>query len=44
VCEALQQLPTIGEKTAARLLSLFGEETLAEMLEDNVYEVRPEVA
>ena len=34
----LQQLPTIGDKTAARLLSLFGEDTLAEMLEDNVYE------
>lgn len=38
VREALQQLPTIGEKTAAKLLSIFGEETLAEMLEDKVYE------
>ena len=38
VRQALQQLPTIGDKTAARLLSLFGEDTLAEMLEDNVYE------
>ena len=38
VYDALQQLPTIGEKTAARLLSIFGEDTLAGMLEDNVYE------
>ena len=36
--EAIKQIPTIGEKTAARLLATFGEDMLAGMLEDNVYE------
>lgn len=38
VLDALQQLPTIGAKTAERLLGSFGEELLGSMLEDNVYE------
>ncbi|WP_420712402.1 SNF2-related protein [Niveibacterium sp. 24ML] len=38
VLDALQKLPTIGEKTAQRLLSGFGEDLLGSMLEDNVFE------
>lgn len=38
VLNALQQMPTIGPVSAKRLLSKFGEKTLAAMLEDNVYE------
>ena len=37
VLDTVQQLPTIGPKTADRLLSLFGEDSLADMLSDNVY-------
>lgn len=36
--EAITQLPTIGEKTADRLLDTFGEDMLGGMLEDNVHE------
>jgi hypothetical protein len=36
--EALTQIPTIGDKTASRLVSAFGEDLLAGMLEDNVFE------
>lgn len=36
--DALRQIPTIGEKTAGRLLARFGEDMLAGMLEDNLYE------
>lgn len=38
VADALKQLPTIGEKTADRLLNTFGEDMLGEMLADNIYE------
>lgn len=38
VLGALQQMPTIGEKTAKRLLGAFGVDTLGAMLDDNVYE------
>jgi hypothetical protein len=38
VLDALKQMPTIGEKTAMRLLDKFGEELLGSMLGDNVYE------
>jgi len=38
VHRALLQIPTIGPKSADRLLSMFGEEALEEMLSDNVYE------
>ena len=38
VGEALRQIPTIGAKTADRLLGAFGEELLSGMLGDNVYE------
>ncbi|RMX08210.1 helicase [Corticibacter populi] len=38
VLGALQQLPTIGPTTAKKLLKTFGEEFLAGMLEDNVYD------
>ncbi|NMG15747.1 SNF2-related protein [Aromatoleum bremense] len=38
VVDALQQLPTIGAKTAERLVSRFGEEMLGAMLADNLYE------
>ncbi len=38
VFAAMKQLPTIGEKTARKLLNLFGESMLGAMLEDNVYE------
>jgi hypothetical protein len=37
VLDALRQLPTIGPKTAERLISAFGENRLAGMLEDNFY-------
>ena len=36
--ESLTRIPTIGAKTAERLLATFGEDLLAGMLEDNVYE------
>ena len=35
---AMCQLPTIGKKTAEKLISSFGEELLSGMLEDNLYE------
>lgn len=38
VAEALQQMPTIGPKKAEQLLGAFGEDLLATMLEDNLYE------
>jgi superfamily II DNA or RNA helicase len=38
VLAAMQQLPTIGTKTARRLLDKFGATMLGDMLEDNVYE------
>ena len=38
VLAALKQMPTIGDKTARRLLDTFGEQQLSAMLEDNVYE------
>ena len=38
VLDALQQMPTIGEKTAQALITRFGEDLLGSMLEDNVYE------
>ena len=38
VKEAMCQLPTIGPKTADKLLRTFGEELLAGMLADNVHE------
>ena len=38
VRQALLQIPTIGPKSADRLLATFGESTLTEMLSDNVYE------
>jgi hypothetical protein len=38
VLDALRQMPTIGPKTAERLLNRFGEELLGSMLGDNVYE------
>lgn len=37
VMDTVQQLPTIGPKTAHRLLNLFGEDAIADMLADNVY-------
>jgi hypothetical protein len=37
VLEAMCQIPTIGPKTANRLVSVFGEELLQGMLADNVY-------
>lgn len=36
--DSIRQIPTIGEKTAQRLLDQFGTEMLSGMLEDNVYE------
>lgn len=39
VQEALQQLPTIGAKTAQNLVARFGEDLLGGMLADNVYEL-----
>ncbi len=38
VNDALCQLPTIGPKTAERLIELLGEDAIEEMLSDNVYE------
>lgn len=38
VRQALLQIPTIGPKSAERLMSVFGEDALEEMLSDNVYE------
>jgi SNF2 family DNA or RNA helicase len=38
VMDALKQMPTIGEKTAQKLLKTFGEELISSMLGDNVYE------
>lgn len=38
VLKALKQMPTIGEKTAQKLLRVFGEKLLGNMLSDNVYE------
>ncbi|OOG28851.1 DEAD/DEAH box helicase [Thioalkalivibrio denitrificans] len=38
VTKALVQIPTIGPKAAERLLRVFGEQALEEMLSDNVYE------
>lgn len=38
VLSALKQIPTIGEKTAQKLLGLFGEELLSQMLADNLYD------
>jgi SNF2 family DNA or RNA helicase len=37
VLDALRQLPTIGTKTAERLISAFGDNRLAGMLEDNFH-------
>lgn len=36
--EALEQIPTIGPKTAQQLLARFGEDMIGGMLEDNLYE------
>ncbi|OYU98479.1 MAG: helicase, partial [Burkholderiales bacterium PBB5] len=36
--ESITQIPTIGTKTAGKLLDTFGEDMLGGMLEDNVYE------
>lgn len=36
--DAITQIPTIGPKTAGRLLDTFGEDMLGGMLEDNVFE------
>lgn len=38
MAEALTQLPTVGTKTAERLIKLFGSNRLGAMLEDNVFE------
>ncbi len=38
VLDALKQMPTIGPRTAERLLASFGEELLSAMFEDNVHE------
>ena len=38
VLDGLKQLPTIGDKTAERLIAAFGEDMLGNMLSDNVYE------
>ena len=38
VMDALREIPSIGEKTAARLLREFGESMLANMLEDNFHQ------
>jgi hypothetical protein len=36
--QAITQIPTIGDKTASKLLDTFGEDMLGDLLEDNVYE------
>ncbi|HET9645871.1 MAG TPA: hypothetical protein VFP68_21515, partial [Burkholderiaceae bacterium] len=38
VLDALKQMPTIGDKTARRLIDTFGEDLLGSMLGDNLYE------
>lgn len=38
VADALKLLPTIGDKTAERLIATFGEEMLGGMLSDNIHE------
>lgn len=38
VLSAMQGIPSIGPKTAQKLMGIFGEEMLGGMLEDNVYE------
>ncbi|MCK5663314.1 MAG: DEAD/DEAH box helicase [Thiotrichaceae bacterium] len=38
VSRSLQQLPTIGPKSAEKLLDSFGEDLLSSMISDNVYE------
>lgn len=38
VMQAMRQIPTIGPRTAGRLLEAFGEDMLARMLEDNFLE------
>ncbi|MFX8860267.1 DEAD/DEAH box helicase, partial [Acinetobacter baumannii] len=38
VADSLCQIPTIGRKTAEKLIGQFGEDQLAGMLDDNVYE------
>ncbi len=38
VSMAMQQLPTIGPKSAEKLLACFGEDMLSNMLSDNIYE------
>jgi hypothetical protein len=38
VLDGLKQLPTIGDKTAERLIATFGEDMLGNMLADNVHE------
>jgi SNF2-related domain len=35
---ALQEIPTIGAKTADKLMGMFGEDMLVDVLQDNVYE------
>lgn len=37
VIDTVRQLPTIGPKTASRLMDVFGEDLLGDMLADNVY-------
>lgn len=37
VLDTVRQLPTIGPKTASRLMDVFGEDLLGDMLADNVY-------
>ena len=38
IMDSLQGIPTIGGKTATKLVDTFGEDMLSGMLEDNVYE------
>jgi hypothetical protein len=38
IADSLCQIPTVGKKTADRLLEKFGDDMLSGMLEDNVYE------
>jgi hypothetical protein len=38
IMDSLCKIPTIGEKTASRLLDKFGDDMLSGMMEDNVYE------